>query len=96
MGLGNQTRLLFASLVLMWLASIAQEPGGLPAFASEVDLAVSDLGTIARSAESALAVEEGKHAVAYPDGVVCERDPQTGAVRMDECLAPLADMSAGD
>ena len=96
MRLGNQTRLLFAGLVLMWLASIAQEPGGLPAFASEVDLAVSDLGTIAWSAESAVAVEEGKHAVAYADGVVCERDPETGTVRTDECVVPPIEMSLGE
>lgn len=93
MRLGNQARLLFASLVLMWLASIAREPGGLPAFASELDIAISDLGSIARDAETALASGEGGEVVAFPDGIVCERDPETGIVRLNECVAPPADLN---
>ena len=91
MRFGTQARLLFAGLLMMWLASIAQEPGGLPAFASELDVAVTDLGALARDASAALASEEDGHVIAYPDGVVCERDAQTGVVRLDECVSPPAD-----
>lgn len=93
MRLGNQARLFFAGLVLMWLASIAQEPGGLPAFADEMNVAMSDLGTLAHDAESAIAAGEGGEVVAFPDGIVCERDPETGIVRLNECVAPPADLS---
>jgi len=93
MRVGGQARLFLASLVLMWLASIAQEPGGLPAFAGGLDLAISDLGAMARDAESAIAAGEGDQVVAFPDGIVCERDADTGVVRLDECVAPPADLS---
>ena len=69
------------------------EPGGLPAFAAEMNLAIADLGTMAHEAETAIASGEAGAVVAFPDGIVCERDPETGAVVLHECIAPPADFS---
>src|SRR5689334_5678701 len=81
-----QGRLILVSFVLMWLATIAREPGGLPAFASELEAAAADIGGATVRAQGALAIEQSKYAVGYADGVVCERDEQTHRVRLDECV----------
>ena len=81
-----QGRLVLAGFVLMWLATIAQEPGGLPAFASELESVASDIGVATVRAQGALAIEQSRYAAGYADGVVCERDQGTHRIRLDECV----------
>ena len=80
---GGQARTLFWGFVLMWLASIAREPGGVPAFASETEGAV-----VALSEASVRVVTDALAPSAQPS--------EDDAVEAQACLVPLDDTVRGD
>jgi hypothetical protein len=84
--------LALALLTIMWIASIAREPGGVEAF--DERLVALEQQIVPRSPEGLLEFsttttetgKSGKKAVMYPGGVVCEEDAATGQIVGDMCL----------
>ncbi|MEI6135974.1 MAG: hypothetical protein WCQ48_00970 [Chloroflexota bacterium] len=77
-----RVNLALIALILMWLASINQEPGGLPAFAAEMVSVEQEVSAATLHADGAFreldrefdtVTPAGKaHVTEYPDGVFCE------------------------
>ena len=80
-----RTRLALIGLILMWLASIEREPGGLTAFAGELESVEQGIGAATARLDSSIERGSQSHVVEFMDGVVCERDPATHKVLDDHC-----------
>ncbi len=85
MGPSASTRLRvgLVALLVMWLASVAQEPGGLTAFASEMASVEQQItattGAAAVHLDEKLDQEASNDQVEYFDGVLCDKAPPVEA-----------------
>lgn len=72
------------ALLLMWFATIAREPGGFSTVAAEVEFVeqqvVHQLSEIERPV---VFDEDDSSATVYVNGVLCERDQETG--QLSDC-----------
>ncbi len=75
--ISTRLRLGFVGLLLMWLASIAREPGGLPAFAAELASAERAIGEVVRHVPTTFSdlESDGTTITGYAGGVLCESSP---------------------
>jgi hypothetical protein len=60
-------RTFMVGMVLMWLATISREPGGLGAFAAQVAATESQLGAGAAALEDAVLREQVREAAQYEE-----------------------------
>lgn len=93
MSLPDLARIFLVGLVLMWLASIASEPGGLPAFAAEIGSVEEGLHTETVQLETA--VRNDQHS--WPEflGLVCGRPLDAQGPDAEECTLPPPDPAFG-
>ncbi len=70
MTLTARTCVFLVALVVMWLASIAHEPGGLPAFAENIAVVEQQLASDATAVERTFGDEINTHPDLY-FGILC-------------------------
>lgn len=69
------------ALLLMWFATVAQEPGGFSTVAAEVEFAEQQVGDRLSELERPVVLDEHDSSTSvYMNGVMCERDEETGEV----------------
>ncbi|MGE0135805.1 MAG: hypothetical protein AB7L91_14150 [Dehalococcoidia bacterium] len=75
----------FVMFALMWLAAIAQSPGGMTKFEYEIR---SVEGLLVPPPEQAGQPGEAGHIETYPGGIVCEVEPGPDGAEHASCQAP--------
>lgn len=77
------------ALLLMWLATVAQEPGGLSTVAAEMAFVEERIGQQLAQIEQPVVFERrDSGSEVYVNGVLCERDTETGKATHCQSLMP--------
>ncbi|MEZ4553614.1 MAG: hypothetical protein AB7L91_04570 [Dehalococcoidia bacterium] len=79
--------LAFVMFALMWLAAIAQSPGGMTTFEHEIR-SVEGLLLPSPPPEQPAQPGEAGHVETYPGGIVCEVEPGPEGTEHASCQAP--------
>ncbi|HRC62897.1 MAG: hypothetical protein K1X87_10600 [Dehalococcoidia bacterium] len=80
--------LAFAMFALMWLAAIAQSPGGMTAFAHELVTVEQELVPPPPPEQPQQGTKEQGQLETYPGGILCDEEPDAQGTLHTECQAP--------
>lgn len=82
------TYLALTMFALMWLAAIAQSPGGMTAFAHELVTVEQELVPSPPPEQPQQPSTDQGHLETYPGGILCDEEPDADGTTHTTCQAP--------